>query len=173
MDFLNDFFIWAFERHHNILSWYIRPLFLLPFCFFAYKRSVMGIFLTLIALLTSMFWFPKPATVEPKVEEFLAMEMEYLFGEWNGMKFLLSSMVPLTLFALACAFWRQSWKYGILVINLIAILKVLWSVNAGDGSGKTVILPACIGLVICNVVIWISYRVVKKRNRDKSTDTKL
>ena len=24
---------------HNVLSWYIRPLFLLPFCYFAYKRT--------------------------------------------------------------------------------------------------------------------------------------
>jgi len=29
----NDaFFNWAFERHHNILSWYIRPLFIIPMC---------------------------------------------------------------------------------------------------------------------------------------------
>nr|WP_320022777.1 hypothetical protein [uncultured Draconibacterium sp.] len=33
------FFYWVFERHHNQLSWYIRPLFLIPFCYFAYKRS--------------------------------------------------------------------------------------------------------------------------------------
>ena len=27
----NDvFFNWAFERHHNILSWYIRLLFIIP-----------------------------------------------------------------------------------------------------------------------------------------------
>ncbi|MCI0768573.1 hypothetical protein [Bacillus sp. TL12] len=76
MDLLNDFFTWAFERHHNILSWYIRPLFLLPFCYFAYKRNVKGIIITLIALFTSMFWFPKPETVDSKVEKFLAMEME-------------------------------------------------------------------------------------------------
>jgi ABC-type glycerol-3-phosphate transport system substrate-binding protein len=27
-----EFTTWAWERHHNVLSWYIRPLFLLPFC---------------------------------------------------------------------------------------------------------------------------------------------
>lgn len=163
MDFLNDFFTWAFERHHNILSWYIRPLFLLPFCYFAYKRSVNGIIITLVALFTSMFWFPKPTIVDPKVEEFLAMEIDYLLGDWNVIKILLSSIVPLTMFALAYAFWRHSWKYGILVINLIAILKVLWSLYAGDGSGVAVILPALIGLVVCNLIIWIAYRFVKKK----------
>jgi hypothetical protein len=162
MDFLNEFLAWSFERHHNILSWYIRPLFLLPFCYFAYKRGIKGIIITLVALATSMFWFPKPTTVNPKVEAFLEMEMDYLFGEWNFIKIVLSFLVPLTMLALAYAFWKHSWKYGILVINLIAILKVLWSLYAGDGSGVTVILPAFIGLLICNLVIWIAYRVVKK-----------
>jgi hypothetical protein len=32
---LNDFLSWVWARHHNELSWYVRPLFLLPFCFFA------------------------------------------------------------------------------------------------------------------------------------------
>lgn len=117
-----------------------------------------------------MFWFPKPTTVDPNVEKFLAMEMDYLFGEWNVVKVLLSSTVPLTMYAFAYAFWRHSWKYGLLVINLIAILKILWSLYEGDGSGIAVILPAFIGLVVCNLVIWIAYRVVKERNKDKSTD---
>jgi len=36
----NDtFFNWAFERHHNTLSWYIRPLFIIPIVIFAFKKS--------------------------------------------------------------------------------------------------------------------------------------
>jgi hypothetical protein len=84
----------------------------------------------------------------------------------------LSSLIPVTMFALAYSFWKHSWKYGLLVINLIALLKVLWSLYAGnEGSGATVILPAFIGLIICNLVIIIAYRVVKKRNKHKSTHT--
>lgn len=128
------------------------------------KGNIIGIIITLIALLTSMFWFLKPETIDPKVEEFLAMEMDYLFGEWSFNKILLSSMVPLIMFALAYAFWRHSWKYGILVINLIAILKVLWNLYTGDGSGLSVVLPALIGLVICNFVIWIAYKIIKKKS---------
>jgi hypothetical protein len=56
---LDEFLSWAWARHHNPLSWYIRPLFLLPFCYFAYKRSTWGIVLTLFALVTSMVWFPR------------------------------------------------------------------------------------------------------------------
>ena len=44
---LDEFGAWAWDRHHNILSWYIRPLFFLPFCYFAYKRSLFGMVLTL------------------------------------------------------------------------------------------------------------------------------
>ena len=36
----NEFVAWAWARHHNVLSWYVRPLFLLPFCYFAYRRSL-------------------------------------------------------------------------------------------------------------------------------------
>jgi hypothetical protein len=78
--FVNDFFSWAWERQHNILSWYIRPLFLVPFGHFAYKRSIWGIVLTLIALATSMFWFPKPETVSPQGTPLLEAEIEWLLA---------------------------------------------------------------------------------------------
>jgi hypothetical protein len=79
---INDFLAWAWARHHNILSWYIRPLFLIPFCYFAYKRSWASILGTLVALATSMFWFPAPQTRDPRVE-FLAMEVEWMTGQWT------------------------------------------------------------------------------------------
>lgn len=41
------FFDWIFLRHANQASWYIRPLFLIPLCLFAYKRSLGGIFITI------------------------------------------------------------------------------------------------------------------------------
>lgn len=81
MEWLNDFLAWAWDRHHNVLSWYIRPLFLLPFCYFAYRRSLLGISLTLFALATSMFWFPKPEQPDSKVLEFLEMEKAHLTGD--------------------------------------------------------------------------------------------
>jgi len=42
VELLADFVGWAWERHHNPLSWWIRPLFLIPFAFFAYRRSWVG-----------------------------------------------------------------------------------------------------------------------------------
>ena len=43
MELTNDVAAWTRARHHNILSWYIRPLFLPPFGFFAHRRSLSGI----------------------------------------------------------------------------------------------------------------------------------
>ena len=57
---LDGFLAWAWERHHNVLSWYVRLLFILPLAYFSYKRSLSSIVLTLVALATSMFWFPAP-----------------------------------------------------------------------------------------------------------------
>ncbi len=69
-----EFFAWACARHANILSWYVSPLFLIPLAYFAYRRRFSGIVVTLLALATSMFWFPRPARVTPAVTEFLAFE---------------------------------------------------------------------------------------------------
>lgn len=159
----NDFFYWAFERHQNILSWYIRPLFLLPYCYFAFRKSMKGIVFTLIALISSMFWFPKPEVTDPTVQQFLQMEKEYLLGHWNISKILLTLLVPLSLFALAYAFWKRSWKYGILVINLMAISKIVWSIYFGMESGLSVVAPAIVGLFVCNGIIGLSYYFLKKK----------
>ena len=67
---------WAWARHHNVLSWYVRPLFFLPFCFFAYRRSVLGIVVTLVALVTSMAWFPAPALVHAAIDVFRALAVD-------------------------------------------------------------------------------------------------
>lgn len=166
MEILDGFFQWAWERHHNILSWYIRPLFLLPFIYFSYKRSWKGIILTLVALLTSMFWFPRPDVVDPQIEQFLEMEQQYLFGDWPFSKMLLSALVPITMFALAYAFWKHSWKYGIIFINLIAVLKIMWSIVYGeDSSGWSLVPPAVLGLVVCNVVLFGTYQWLKKSKK--------
>lgn len=106
--FNRDLLDWAFARHHNQFSWYIRPIFIIPFCFFAFKRSLAGISFTLFCIFTSMFWFPEPTTVDTIVQEFLQYEVDYLTGDWELGKILLTLMVPLSLTLLALAFWQRS-----------------------------------------------------------------
>jgi hypothetical protein len=149
-----EFIAWAWERHHNELSWYIRPLFILPFCFFAYRRSLWGITLTLLALATSMFWFPAPGQADPRAAEFLAVEREYLTGDWTLWKVLLALLVPIGFSALAVAFWRRSLVWGLVVINAMVLTKLVWSFYFGDTSGGLTLLPsAVLGLAVCDGVI--------------------
>lgn len=146
----NDaFFNWAFERHHNILSWYIRPLFIIPMVVFAFKKSYTGIFASIFALFTSMFWFPAPTNTNPKVIEFLAFEMEYLKGTWTAPKILMSLAVPLFFIMLLTAAWKRNWKWLLGVIIGAAVLKSIWSIAFSGEAGMSVLKPAILGLIIC------------------------
>lgn len=160
------FFEWAYERHQNQLSWYLRPLFLIPFCYFAYKRSWAGILGTIFLLLTSMFWFTKPDVISEQAKQFLEMEKEYLSGDWGFAKVLMSSLVPISLTALAVAFWKRSLWFGLTVIVFIAIAKMTWSVMFGGEAGKSIFIPAILGLVICIILIYIGFRKIEKKKRE-------
>ncbi len=122
---INEFVAWAWERHHNVLSWYVRPLFLLPFCYFAYRQNLWGVTLTVVALATSMFWFLAPEQADPRAAEFLAVEREYLTSDWTLWKVLLALLVPVGFSALAVAFWRRWLVWGLVVINAMVLTKLV------------------------------------------------
>ena len=165
---IDDFAAWAWARHHNELSWYVRPLFLLPYCYFAYKRSLWGIVLTVLALATSMFWFPVPNTVDPKAAEFLAVEREYLTSGWTLTKILLALLVPASFAALAVAFWRRSLLWGLAVINAMVLVKIVWSFYFGDDAGGLTLLPSALaGLAVCDAVILYVARRMRKGSSPK------
>ena len=159
-----EFIAWAWERHHNILSWYIRPLFLLPFCFFAYRRSLLGMTLTLLALATSIFWFPAPAEASPAVNEMLAAEREYLTADWTLWKVLIALLVPASFAALGLTFWRRSLVWGLAVINAAILIKVGWTFVSGTEAGAMAHLPAAVlGLVACNALVLYVMRRLRAR----------
>lgn len=159
MEGLSEFLDWAWARHHNPLSWYIRPLFVLPFCYFAYRRSALGIAATVMAVLSSMFWFPAPSEADPRAAEFLAMERRYASGEWTLAKTAMTALVPTWFIVLGWAFWRRSWVIGLAVVNVGAALKVLWSFYFGGESAWSIIPPVLIGTVVVNgLVIWFFTR---------------
>lgn len=160
-----SFMDWVFARHENVLSWFIRPLFLIPFCLFAFYRSLAGISATVFLLLTSMFWFPQPAETHELVQDFLAFEKDYLLSEWNFPKIAIAMLVPLTMTLLAYAFWKRSLWLGFSTMAAIAVLKSLWSLFYGGESGATVIVPAVIGLLACCVFIYLGLRLRKSRMR--------
>jgi len=96
-----------------------------------------------------MFWFSKPNDVSEQVKQFLEMDKEYLSGDLGFTKILMSFLVPISLTALAVAFWKRSLWFGLSVLVFIAVAKIAWSVGFGGEAGKSIIAPAIIGLVIC------------------------
>ena len=161
----DEFVAWAWARHHNVLTWYIRPLFILPFCYFAYRRSLWGIVLTLLALVTSMFWFPAPEHTSPAVNEMLASEREYLTANWTLWKVLIALLVPLTFAALGLAFWKRSLVYGLAVINAAVLFKIGWTFLFSTEAGAMSHLPAALlGLVVCDALILYVMRRMRARS---------
>ena len=77
--------------------------------------------MTLVALATSMFWFPKPARVDPQVAAFLAAEREAVVGHWTLAKVLMLASIPLFFLALGAAFWHRAWWIGVLVLGVGAL----------------------------------------------------
>ena len=126
------FFDWVFDRHHNQWSWYIRPIFLIPFCFFAYKRNWTGISITIFCLFTSMFWFSRPEVVSENVKTFLQFE--------------------------------RSLAAGLGVVTLMATGKIVWSLQNAGESGKSIIVPAIVGLIICSGLIFIGFKMAERKN---------
>src|SRR5687768_10999449 len=154
-EWLTELVSWAWARHHNVLSWYIRPLFFLPFCFFAYRRTWAGIVATLVALATSMAWFPAPANPDPAMIQMLQVERDYLLGEWTAAKVAMSLLVPLIFFGLAAALWRRSFGWALVVINTAFLFKIVWTFfYDAEGAGAQAHLRAVvIGMVLVNVVL--------------------
>lgn len=156
MEALQTFAEWAWARHHNPLSWYIRPLFLVPYCYFAWRRNLIGMVATVLALATSMFWFPAPTQPDPRAVEFLEAERQYLLGPWNLTKALFAALVPLFFVSVGFAFWRRSVVVGLAAINVASMIKIGWSVYFAGTSGWTVVAPAVIGLAVINSVVLVA-----------------
>ena len=156
----NDFFEWTFARHRNILSWYIRPLFIIPIVLGAFKKSYTMIFASIFCLFTSMFWFPEPAKVDENVVEFLEFEKDYLTNGWAADKAFVVVAVILFFTFLIYTTWNRKWKWLLFVIVISALLKVIHSVIFSGNSGLSIVKPAILGVVICASAILL---LIKKR----------
>jgi hypothetical protein len=163
MDGLNDFLDWAWARHHNPLSWYIRPLFILPFCYFAYKKSVWGITVTLVAVTSSMFWFPAPAAPDPRGAALLAIEREYLGGPLTFSRTILTALIPIWFVMLAWAVRKLSWVGVATVIGAGTLLKVGWLFRVGGSDAWVIVPPVALGTAVCAGVLLSAYARVRKR----------
>ncbi|WP_221412466.1 hypothetical protein [Peribacillus simplex] len=88
--------------------------------------------------------------------------MDYLTSVWGMVKILVTLIVPLSLTLLALAFWQRNIWFGFLIMALIAFGKIGWSfIFAGD-SGKSIILPATMGLSVCIFFVYLGISRIKK-----------
>ena len=169
-ELVNDLLLWIWARHHNELSWYVRPLFLLPFCYFAYRRSLLGILVTLLVFPTSLFWFPAPENPSPRVEGYLAWERQFLTEGSVAARVALVLLIVGFFVALAAAFWKRSWLWGLAVLNAGTLLKVIWSVAFGGAAGWESLVPSLFTLVVTDAAIVLAARWLKRR-RARQGDT--
>ncbi len=109
---------------------------------------------------------PRARAGGPEVEEFLAFEREWLTGEWTAEKIVSALVPPLILGLLCLAFWKRSLTWGLVVINAMAVTKLLWGVIDGEGSGWVMLAPALAGLLVCNAVVL--YAISRLRTRSSS-----
>ncbi len=138
---------WVWQRHTNELSWYVRPLFLVPLAWAAWRRSGWGIALTVVGLLTSMAWFPAPAVPDPQVLSFVEFEKEFLTGDWTWGEAAAAALAPLSLGAFCAALWRRSFTWGLVLLNAMALGKITWA-TVNDDGGTAVVVPALVGLLV-------------------------
>jgi hypothetical protein len=75
--------------------------------------------------------------------------------------------VPAFFYFLALAFWKRSWWWGVAVINLAALGKIVWSVVEGGESGWAVLIPAVIGMLICDAAVYFGVKFIHNKQVKK------
>ena len=111
-----------------------------------------------------MFWFSKPEVVSESVKTFLQFEKDYLYGEWNFSKILMTLTIPISFIALGLSLWKRSLLMGLGVMVLMATGKIIWSVQNAGESGKSILVPAILGLIICMALVFFGFKKLEKKN---------
>ncbi|WP_435111392.1 hypothetical protein [Nocardiopsis synnemataformans] len=152
MDLLTDFLSWAWPRHLNPLSWYVRPLFFLPIAYFCWTRRPVPLALTMVAMLTSFFWFPAPEEIDPAMAGVLEMERE-LFTDPTWVTWATLPLVPALLGSLCAAFWYRSLGWGLVVVNGGLVVKIAWTVANSGADGLATVLPLGLAMALVTAVV--------------------
>jgi len=162
---INHFLDWAFERHLNPLSWYIRPVFLVILAYFAYQRSWKGIMITFVLMMSSMVWFPAPETIDPQMQRVLEFEKMLLSDPVTG--FLALAFMMVFVVSIGLAFWKHSLKIGLIIINITMIGKVALSLLFTGESGWAPLGNTLFGLLLVNGIGILLMKWMRKRKRSE------
>lgn len=149
---------WIWHRHQNQFSWYSRPLFIIPACYYAYRQKLGFIIGIMVLLGASLFWFAPPVEVSETISGYLDWEREAFLNPNNQKPLIVLGLVVLIfLFLLFYAFWHRNYWIGLLVLNIGNLLKIAVSVVLGEDAGMAAIIPTLSSMAILNIialVIW-------------------
>jgi hypothetical protein len=166
-DWLIDVASWSWARHHNILSWYVRPLFLLPFCFFAYRRGLVAS--RSRSSRSSRRWRGSGARAAgPGGCRDAAGGARLPVWAWTVGKIVIALLVPVVFGGIAVALWRRSIGWALVVINGAVLFKVAWTYFFdAEGAGADAHLPAAlVGLSIVDVALVLAIRWLRRRHAE-------
>jgi hypothetical protein len=105
-----------------------------------------------------------------RVEGYLAWERQFLTEGSVAAQVALVLLVVGFFVALAAAFWKRSWLWGLAVLNVGTLLKVIWSVAFGGAAGWASLAPSWFTLAVTDAVIVLAARWLKRRRvRQEST----
>ncbi|MEC0598299.1 hypothetical protein P8835_07480 [Bacillus spizizenii] len=159
---LQDILDWAFRRHLNPLSWYIRPLFLLVLVYVAYKRSWKGIIITFVLMMSSMVWFPESKKIHLQMQKVLEFEQMLLSSPVSAVLTIAFMMVFLGF--ILTAFWKRSLVFGLFLLNVTLVGKVVLSLCFTGENGWAPLGNTIFGLMLINGIgLFIKVRNRKKR----------
>lgn len=165
MEFWTDLADWAWSRHHNEWSWYIRPFIILGFCAAAWMRNRLGVILIGLSFPIGAIMFPAPQTPKPYVVDFLMKEREMLEGLSLFGWALFAGATVLFLWLLAATLWKRSFWFGIAVANLGGVIKLTVSVFLWAEIGNTAILPTVVTAGVFNVCAIAAWWWLPKSHR--------
>lgn len=162
---------WVWDRHQNQFSWYSRPLFLIPACYYAYRKNIWLVIGFMAMLFCSLFWFAAPSNVPAHVSDYLEWEKQLFFTNESIVPLLVLTLVVAGfLVALFTAFWRRNPWLGLVLVNVGTVLKIVVSIALGKESGAAAIVPSLSSMAIINFAAFVFWRLSNaKKNAGKAT----
>lgn len=150
---------WVWDRHQNQFSWYSRPLFLVPACYYAYRRKL-GLIVGFMAMLfCSLFWFAAPENVSEHISGYLEWEKQLFFLNKSRVPiFTLLTAVSVFLVGLFSAIWYRNFWLGLFLINAGTLMKIVVSITLGKEFGAAAVIPALSSLAIINLAAYLAWR---------------
>ena len=154
---------------HNILSWYIRPQFLLPFWLLAYRHSLLGIGLTLARPRDQHGVVRGPSGPEPGCDRDAGRRTRLLVRPVHRPQGVGDLADPGHLHCARSGVLATVVGLGLVVINGAVLFKIGWSYAVSGTAGANAhLVRALTGLVLVDGLLLPAARVLAHRRSQGS-----